>query len=80
MLSAVMVTAREIATKNPVAVSGSKVMINYARDHSTDDALDYIAVWQTGMLAREHMKEAFTSQAEKRPAKYPDLAALKKGV
>ena len=80
MLSAVMVTAREIATKNPVAVSGSKVMINYARDHSTDDALDYIAVWQTGMLAREHMKEAFASQQEKRPAKYPDLAALKKGV
>ncbi len=80
MLAAVMTTAREIATKNPVAVSGSKVMINYARDHSIDDALDYIAVWQTGMLAREHMKEAFTAQAEKRSARYPDLAALKKGV
>ena len=80
MLAAVMATAREIATKNPVAVSGSKVMINYARDHSTEDALDYIAVWQTGMLAPEHMKEAFTAQAEKRSARYPDLAALKKGV
>ena len=80
MLAAVMATAREIATKNPVAVSGSKVMINYARDHSIEDALDYIAVWQTGMLAPEHMKEAFTAQAEKRSARYPDLAALKKGV
>ena len=80
MLSAVMATAREIAAKNPVAVSGSKVMINYARDHSIDDALDYIAVWQTGMLAREHMKEAFESQAQKRPARYPDLAPLKKGI
>ena len=80
MMSAVMATAREIATKNPVAVSGSKVMINYARDHSTDDALDYIAVWQTGMLAREHMKEAFEAQTQKRQARYPDLAALKKGI
>jgi enoyl-CoA hydratase len=80
MMKAVMATAHEIASKNPVAVSGSKVMINYARDHSIGDALDYIAVWQTGMLAREHMKEAFESQAQKRPAKYPDLAVLKKGI
>ena len=80
MMKAVMATAHEIASKNPVAVSGSKVMINYARDHSIDDALDYIAVWQTGMLAREHMKEAFESQAQKRPAKYPNLAPLKKGI
>jgi enoyl-CoA hydratase len=80
MMASVMATAREIASKNPVAVSGSKVMINYARDHSIKDGLDYIAVWQTGMLAREHMKEAFASQTEKRPARYPDLAVLKGGV
>ena len=80
MMTAVMATAREIASKNPVAVTGSKVMINYARDHSIKDGLDYIAIWQAGMLAREHMKEAFTAQAEKRPAKYPDLAKHGKGV
>jgi enoyl-CoA hydratase len=80
MMTAVMATAREIASKNPVAVTGSKVMINYARDHTIRDGLDYIAVWQAGMLAREHMKEAFASQAEKRPARYPDLAAKAKGV
>ena len=80
MMTAVMATAREIASKNPVAVTGSKVMINYARDHSIKDGLDYIAIWQAGMLARGHMKEAFASQQEKRPARYPDLAALKEGI
>ncbi|HMP62387.1 MAG TPA: enoyl-CoA hydratase-related protein, partial [Phenylobacterium sp.] len=33
LLDHVMATAREIAEKSPLAVTGSKVMINYARDH-----------------------------------------------
>ncbi len=48
-------------------------MINYARDHSTKEALDYIALWQTGMFARGHMAEAFKAQQEKRAPQYPDL-------
>ncbi len=77
MMAAVMATAREIAAKNPLAVTGSKVMINYARDHTLKDALDYIALWQTGMFSRPHMGEAFRAQQEKRPAKFPDLAPLR---
>ncbi len=78
MLAEVMIRAREIAEKNPVAVTGSKVMINYARDHSIRDALDYIATWQTGMWAPPHMAEAFLAQREKRLAQYPDLVPIKK--
>jgi enoyl-CoA hydratase len=55
-----------VAAKNPIAVTGSKVMINYARDHANKNALDYMALWQTGMFARSHMKEAFTAPQEKR--------------
>ena len=80
MMSAVMATAREIASKSPLAVTGSKVMINYARDHSIADALDYIAVWQSGMLARGHMMEAFMAQKEKREPRFPDLRPLKKSL
>lgn len=80
MLAAVMNTAREIAAKNPVAVVGSKVMINYARDHSVADALDYIATWQTGMFAPPHMGESFAARQEKREAKFPDLAPLRDGL
>lgn len=73
-------TAREIATKNPLAIAGSKVMINYARDHSIRDGLDYIATWQTGMFSTAHMAEAFAAKAEKRPADFPDLLPLRKSM
>jgi enoyl-CoA hydratase len=78
LLAHVMETAREIAAKSPLAVAGSKVMINYARDHSIADSLDYIATWQTGMFSPPHMMEAFMAKKDNRNADYPDLAPIKK--
>jgi enoyl-CoA hydratase len=80
LLEHVMATAREIASKAPLAVAGSKVMINYARDHSIKDALDYIATWQMGMFSTGHMAEAFKAKAEKREAVFPDLLPLRKSM
>ncbi len=34
--------ANQIAQKSPVAVQGTKVTLNYARNHSVEEALDYI--------------------------------------
>lgn len=78
MLAHVMELADEIAAKSPVAVAGSKRMINYARDHSIADGLDYIATWQAGMFAPPHMMEAFAAKAQKRPPAFPDLVAVRK--
>ena len=78
MLAHVMELAHEIAAKAPVAVAGSKRMINYARDHSIADGLDYIATWQAGMFSPPHMMEAFAAKAQKRDPNFPDLAPLKK--
>jgi enoyl-CoA hydratase len=78
MLTAVMETAREIAAKSPLAVAGSKVMINYARDHTIADALDYIATWQTGMFSPAHMAEAFAAKQQKRNGEFPSLEPLRK--
>ena len=75
-----LTTAREIASKAPLAVAGSKLMINYARDHTIKDGLDYIAVWQTGMFSGPHMAEAFKARAEKREGVFPDLLPLRKGM
>lgn len=80
LLAHVMATAKEIASKAPLAVAGSKVMINYARDHTIKDGLDYIAVWQTGMFAPAHMQEAFAAKQEKRDGRFPDLIPLRKGM
>ena len=78
MLDHVMAVAKEIASKNPLAVTGCKVLINYGRDHSTADTLDYIGVWNSGMLPPTHMAEAFKAREEKRDAEYPDLLPLRK--
>lgn len=75
-----LATAREIAKKSPLAVTGSKVMINYARDHTIKDALDYIALWQVGMFSGPHMAEAFAGRQEKRDPVFPDLLPLRKGI
>ena len=73
-----LATAREVASKSPLAVAGSKVMINYARDHTIKDALDYIAVWNTSMFSPQHMMEAFQAKQQKREANFPDLLPLRK--
>ncbi len=78
MIAHVMTLAREITEKSPLAVTGSKRMINYARDHSIADGLDHIATWQAGMFSPAHMAEAFAAKAQKRAPVFPDLAPLRK--
>ena len=80
MLSHVLETAQEIASKPPLAVTGSKVMINHARDHSIRDGLDYIALWNAGMFAPPHMAEAFKAKQDKRDPVYPDLLPMRRGL
>jgi enoyl-CoA hydratase len=73
MVESVLAIAREIASKSPLAVWGSKEMLLYARDHTVADALDHIATWQTGMFQPGDMLEAFTAKGEGRDAQFPDL-------
>ena len=56
-----------------VAVYGSKRMINYARDHTTADALDYISIWNTSMMNSEEILEAMSAKAEQREGEFADL-------
>ncbi|HEY1631759.1 MAG TPA: crotonase/enoyl-CoA hydratase family protein [Rhizomicrobium sp.] len=81
MLTHVMGVAKDIAEKSPLAVHGSKVMINYARDHSVADGLDYIATWQAGMYNPEvDMRESFVAKTEKRTPQFGDMLPLRKGL
>ncbi len=80
LLDGVLETAREIASKSPLAVWGSKVALNYARDHSVDDALEQIATWQAGMFMPDDMREAFAAKADKRDADFPELLPEPKGL
>jgi enoyl-CoA hydratase len=78
MLAGVMEIAREIAGHSPLAIFGSKEMLNYARDHSVEEALDYIATWQAGMFQPQDVREAFEARQEKRKPAFQDLPPVRK--
>lgn len=80
LVAGVLETAREIATKSPLALWGTKVALNYARDHGVDDALDHIATWQAGMFQPADLLESFTAKAEGRETAYADLLPEPKGL
>ncbi|HLT77838.1 MAG TPA: crotonase/enoyl-CoA hydratase family protein [Ferrovibrio sp.] len=80
MLAAVLEIAQTIASKSPLAIHGTKEMLNYTRDHSVADALNYMQVWQAGMFLTRDLMEQMQANQEKRPAKFDDLLPAKKLV
>ena len=80
VVSHALAVAREIAAKSPLAVAGSKVMINYAREHDTETALDYLRVWQAGMFPAADMAETFKARQEGREPDFPDLRPVHRGM
>ena len=77
MLAGVTEIAAEIASKSPLAIWGSKEMLNYARDHSVADGLNYVATWQAGMFHPTDMAAAFEARATGADAVYDDLPPVK---
>ena len=78
MLEAASSLAKEIASKSPVAIYGLKAVMNYSRDHSVKDGLEYNALWSGAMLSQKDMTEAMTANMEKREASFDDLVDVKK--
>jgi len=74
----VLELAAVIASKSPLAVHGTKEMLNYTRDHSVDDALNYMTVWQSGIFFSNDLFEAAQGNAEKREPVFDDLLPPRK--
>ena len=78
LITGVMELAKQIASKAPLAIYGSKRIINYARDHSTADSLDYISIWNASMLQHDEVQEAMQAAGEKRAGNFVDLPPIKR--
>jgi enoyl-CoA hydratase len=76
LVDGVLEIAMRIASKSPLAIWGTKEMINYTRDHTTADALNYIATWQTGMFQPADMLESFAAKGDKRDPEFDDLLPM----
>ena len=78
MLAGVMQIAREIASKPPIAIWGTKQAIHYTRDHSVADALQQMGWLQGAIWSNRHVQEAVTAMKEKRAGDFPDLSTLQR--
>jgi len=65
--------AKEIASKSPLVTRVIKKQINYARDHSVKESLDYHAAWNSSMISGQDMEAAMKAFMEKSQASYDDL-------
>jgi enoyl-CoA hydratase len=80
LLEAVTATAHEIAARSPLAVWGSKEMLNYGRDHSIADGLRHIATWQAGMFQQADLEAALAARMRKDEPRFEDLLPLDKAM
>ena len=65
--------AKEIASKSPLVTRVIKKQINYARDHSVKESLDYHAAWNSSLISGQDMEAAMKAFMEKSKANYDDL-------
>lgn len=70
LTTAVHSIAKAIAEKSPLAIRGTKHILNYSRDHSVADGLNYVATWNAATLLSADLKEIFVSKQKGRSPKF----------
>jgi len=75
-VSAAMAAAERIAGKAPLAISGSKAAITYARDHTTSDSLNWASTMQALIWDPADIQNAVMARAKKEVAEFEDLSPL----
>ena len=66
--------AKRISTRSPVAVQGTKISLNYSRDHTVEDGLEFMQIWNMSMLQSEDLITAVSAVANKDES--PEFADL----
>ncbi|KAI1178679.1 enoyl CoA hydratase-like protein [Nemania sp. FL0916] len=62
-----------IASKSPVAVQGTKEILNHSRDNSVAESLRYTAVWNSAMLQSNDVSTALLSGMKKTKPRFEKL-------
>ncbi|KAI4106417.1 MAG: hypothetical protein L6R37_002215 [Teloschistes peruensis] len=65
--------AKLVAGKSPVAVQGTKELLNWSRDRSVEDGLRYTAVWNGGMLQTGDMAAAMRASGGRKKPRFEKL-------
>jgi enoyl-CoA hydratase len=70
--------ARSIAAKSPLAMAGSKIALNHARDHGTAEALAQMTLLQSAIFDIGEMKRAIAAWQAKAQAAFDPLAPVER--
>lgn len=65
--------AAQIAANSPVAVVGTKKNLNFARDHTVAESLDYVKTWNACMLQTEDLGKAMAAAFKKAKPNFSKL-------
>lgn len=76
LLDRALALARTIAARSPLAVAGSKLALNQARDHSTASALQQMTLLQSAIFDADEMATAIAAWQAKSAAEYAALAPV----
>ncbi|HEX7382666.1 MAG TPA: enoyl-CoA hydratase-related protein [Burkholderiaceae bacterium] len=76
LLEHALAVARRIAAKSPLAVAGTKLALNHARDHGTAAALAQMTLLQSAIFDRTEMAEAIAAWKDKRDGRFDPLAPV----
>ena len=76
LLDRAMSLAQSIAAKSPLAIAGSKLALNHARDHSTASALHQMMLMQSAIFDTDEITTAIAAWKEKRAAEFDALAQV----
>ena len=73
LLAHAMQLAKNIAAKSPLAIAGSKLALNHARDHGTASALQQMTLLQSAIFDSAEMATAIDAWKKKAVADFPAL-------
>ena len=72
-LTHALTLARSIAAKSPLAIAGSKLALNHARDHGTAAALQQMTLLQSAIFDIDEMARAISAWKDKSAAQFDAL-------
>jgi enoyl-CoA hydratase len=76
VLDHAMALAQSIAAKSPLAIAGSKLALNHARDHSTASALQQMTLLQSAIFDTDEMATAIAAWKQKGTPTFEPLAGV----
>ncbi|XP_061991606.1 delta(3,5)-Delta(2,4)-dienoyl-CoA isomerase, peroxisomal [Rosa rugosa] len=69
----VRLVAEGMAAKSPLAVTGTKAVLQRSREMSVEQGLDYVATWNSAMLLSDDLTEAVSAHMQKRKPVFAKL-------